>query len=90
MKIHYYLNHSGRAIAHFFFRFRPLAKSNCIADIDEVRFEHEGKFHMNTSMMELYTDYFYKVIVTKEGRNQQEFQQKIVVKEGDPPDFFIK
>ena len=77
-------------IIYFFSRFLPLETSNCIVDINEVKYEHDGLFHMNTSMMELYTDYFYKVIVTKEGRNQQEFQQKIVVKEGDPPDFFIK
>ena len=61
-----------------------------MSDESSVEFDGEGIFHLNTNSMTLYTNYYYKVVVTKPGRHQQEFQQKIVVKEGDPPDFYIE
>ena len=70
-------------------RFRLFNEGNCFRDITNIKFTSDGIFHLNTSVMELYLPYVIEVIVEK-GERKKEFRQRVVVKEGDPPDFYIR
>ena len=76
-------------LIQFFFRFRPFSQETCFSDVSQVIFSSPGVFHLNTSLMEMYVPYVFSVFV-KKGTRESEFRQSVVVKEGDPPDFFIK
>ena len=73
----------------FIFRYLPLKEGNCFKNNEEVYFREEGIFYLNTSLMEFYQEYSFKVVVRK-GDRIREFQQKLQVKEGDPPDLSIE
>ncbi|XP_077976290.1 polycystin family receptor for egg jelly-like isoform X1 [Styela clava] len=70
-------------------KFQPLEDGSCFPDLDLLTFDGPGIFILNTTIMHLYVNYEFQVAVMKDERTTM-FTQQVVVKEGDPPEFYIE
>lgn len=54
-----------------------------------LTFDGPGIFRFNTAIMHLYVEYEFEVVVSKGDRSSL-YKQQVIVKEGNPPEFYIE